>query len=139
MSNQDKNTLIINIKELKTIMDKMRYREEDLIFKKEEIREIPDPLTIFFRTILYEKKITIKKFKGLAYSYYMNIGSKAKSNANSMINRIKREQITWKTFLHVIVNILNYQIKEMGISLFDLNTSEENNYKVVIIDNDRQT
>ena len=89
------NNIVIKINELKAMMDKMRYKEEDLVFKKEEIREIPDPLTIFFRTILYEKKITIKKFKSLAVRYYMKLGisqTKAKQNANSIINRIKRDR-----------------------------------------------
>jgi len=120
----------VKIDMLKTMIEELDEQEQ-LVFDQEDVSKIQDPLTILFRTIIYTKKITISQFKEMVKNYYIRIGANSKQVAqqpNNILRNIRNErEITAKTFMIVIRNILQLEIRKFDVTFLNYGDLDEKN------------
>jgi hypothetical protein len=90
-----------------------------LMFSKEDVEAAGPPLVRLLRLIFYRNRISLDQFSALCGEHGRRIGSTpAMINTDRGNHRkalVRKDEITWRLFYYILLNILRLPIEEIRI------------------------
>jgi hypothetical protein len=106
--------------------------KKKLMFEKEDVTSVLHPLARLMRVLFHKEGITHDDFVNLHTQYYSR-ESKDPVSISHDKNNLRRNledpiKFTFRTFYHVIINILFKDVVRISVTVIDRKTGEEKTY-----------
>jgi len=104
----------------------------ELLFTKEDVMASRDELTQLLRAMCFEKGMTkqyvTEKYRSYAHDVLQEVPKKIPTGAGNLLHAIKRDPVSFKTFVKLFACVLNYKF-DLTVTMTDPDgKTEEFNY-----------